>query len=102
MSVESIVEAFARGLAQGFVSGTTTAQTRTGRRRSRKPSVRNDSVLPSAPSPPTQETLFDQPEVLAPPFTQAELERMEATLRGESASDTYQPGEPGVAPWQGK
>lgn len=96
MSVESIVEAFARGLAQGFVQSPAPVPARRGRSSRRKP-----LAVEQPPTPvPQQETLFDRPEVLASPITQAELERMERQLRGEEPTDKYTPQE-GVAPWQG-
>ena len=102
-SVESLVEAFARGLAHGFAAAqlTETAplpQSGKGRRRhtSRKRAVvRHDS--PPSPEP---QLIFEQPEMPAPPVTQAEMDRMERVLRGESDAEHYAPGE-GVAPWQG-
>jgi hypothetical protein len=96
MSLESVVEAFARGLAQGFagVSAMPPRQT-AGKRRSARPSQRS-----SAAPPPVPETIYATPEIIAPPVTQAELERMERALRGEGPTDSYVPSE-GVAPWQG-
>ena len=103
MSVESIVEAFARGLAQGFVQERTApAPVRKGRRRPPKRSS-DTAAVEQKPSPhqeAVQETLFDNPEHLAPPLTQAELEQMERALRGDGPANSYVPGE-GVAPWQG-
>lgn len=106
MSIESIVEAFARGLAQGFAQSEQTtlakAQSGNGRRtrHSRRSRLRQEVVPQNEPPPDAPQIVFDQPEIIAPPFTQAQVEAMERKLRGENPQDTYVPGE-GVAPWQG-
>lgn len=105
MSIESIVEAFARGLAQGFAQGAasttpTPARRGTGRRKLSARNRQRAGVVEPPSEPPQQQTIFDTPEIIAPPFTQAQAEAMERRLRGEAPQEKYVPGE-GVAPWQG-
>lgn len=95
------IEAFARGAMLALLgtdAGRVDAARKPGRRRTRPtdsapaPSPRQLDLLPiSAPG-------ARDDEIPAPPFTQAEAERMERVLRGESPNGSYAPTE-GVAPW---
>jgi hypothetical protein len=97
------IEAFARGAMSALLAGSETngPHSRSPRRRRRSAPVERSSTstaprqldLPiSAPGMP------DEP--IAAPFTQAEVERMEAVLRGDAPQGFYKPDE-GVTPWQG-
>lgn len=87
-TIESIVEAFARGLARGLVEQVPSAQPQRAKQRRR-----TNTVAGAPPPPPTDTGMIHNNGTVAPPVTQAELDRIEAILKGEMPSDSYMPGE---------
>ena len=103
-----VIEAAARGFAQGLVGGIehplppakAPARRSTPRRAVSDRQIPLDlPAMPDIGAAPVPE--FTNGEPPGPVVTQAEMERMERTLRGEVQLDAYVPEDAEVKPWIG-
>lgn len=95
------IEAFARGAMAALLSHDDSADSKPPARKAGRRRSQLSNQAPAS-SPRQLDLPISAPgateEIPAPPFTQAEAERMERVLRGEAPAGSYKPTE-GVAPW---